>query len=153
MSYSVEIPLDDDGFLRRECPACERYFKWHDGSTADRPQDAIDPLHYTCPYCGELADGDSWWTTEQLEFATASAIDPIMEDVAADFNREQRSHRNDFLRLSMTPGPHDPPSALHEPSDMVAVASPCHPWEPVKIAEEWTEPLHCLICGAPYSVG
>ena len=24
----MEIPLDSDGFLRRECPTCEREFKW-----------------------------------------------------------------------------------------------------------------------------
>ncbi len=24
----ISMPLDSDGFLRRECPTCEREFKW-----------------------------------------------------------------------------------------------------------------------------
>lgn len=28
MSVSMSLPLDEDRFLRRECPNCERQFKW-----------------------------------------------------------------------------------------------------------------------------
>jgi hypothetical protein len=28
MSVSMSLPLDEDGFLRRECPTCERQFRW-----------------------------------------------------------------------------------------------------------------------------
>ena len=27
-SIEMSLPLDSDGFLRRQCPACEREFKW-----------------------------------------------------------------------------------------------------------------------------
>ncbi len=27
VSFGMTIPLDSDGFLRRECPTCEREFK------------------------------------------------------------------------------------------------------------------------------
>jgi hypothetical protein len=28
VSIPMSLPLDGDGFLRRECPKCERQFKW-----------------------------------------------------------------------------------------------------------------------------
>ena len=43
-SFSVPLPLDSDGFLRRECPHCVQQFKWHHGPTADRPDGEIDPV-------------------------------------------------------------------------------------------------------------
>lgn len=45
-----------------------------------------------------------------------------------------------------------PPRPLIEPDDMTAVASPCHPYEPVKVLDDWDQPLHCLVCGEPYVV-
>jgi endogenous inhibitor of DNA gyrase (YacG/DUF329 family) len=54
-TYSVPMPLDDDDFLRRECPHCHQKFKWHDGSTADRLEGQVDPAVYHCPCCGVSA--------------------------------------------------------------------------------------------------
>jgi hypothetical protein len=34
---------------------------------------------------------------------------------------------------------------------MVIVAPPCHPWEPVKVPDEATGELHCLICGTAFA--
>jgi hypothetical protein len=28
ISIPVAMPLDSDGFLRRECPTCQQQFKW-----------------------------------------------------------------------------------------------------------------------------
>jgi hypothetical protein len=39
---------------------------------------------------------------------------------------------------------------LVEPDDMTMVASPCHGFEPVKVADDWAEPLYCLVCGRPF---
>lgn len=46
----------------------------------------------------------------------------------------------------------DEPVALIEPDDMVIVVSPCHPYEPVKVPQATTGPLHCLVCGQPFAV-
>lgn len=46
----------------------------------------------------------------------------------------------------------DEPVALVEPDDMVIVVSPCHAYEPVKVPEAATGPLHCLVCGQPFAV-
>lgn len=152
MSYSMTLPLDD-GFLRRECPSCERQFKWHHGPTEDRPEDAIEPDVYWCPYCGETAPPDQWWTVDQLEFAKAGIAGPVMRDVADEFNKSTGRQRNSLIKVSMTHDDPEPPSAIHEPPDMVAVQSPCHPWEPIKVAEDWSESVHCLVCGDRFATG
>ena len=70
-----------------------------------------------------------------------------------ELRRMAKRNKGGFIKMSVTPAPEpEPPTPLVEPSDMVAVTSPCHPWEPVKVLEEWTEPLHCLVCGQPFAL-
>jgi hypothetical protein len=79
---------------------------------------------------------------------------PVMRELTDEL--EQIAHRSSGGFLAMTvesSAEPAPPEPLVEPADMVLVASPCHPWEPVKVAETWLSPLHCLVCGDPYSVG
>lgn len=146
----MPFPLDH-GFLRRECPHCEREFKWHHGPTDDRPQDALDPDVYWCPYCGEPAPLDEWWTRVQLEFATQSLAGPAMQEIANELQQALKS-ASGFVKTSVEYDEVEAPDALHEPADMVIVQSPCHPWEPVKVAEDWRQPVHCLVCGAPFAL-
>ena len=114
----------------------------------------VDPEVYFCPYCGATAPAGSWWTKEQLEFAQQSAIGPVsraMGDAIENAFGHQRS--DSLIRIEVKRGDvPDSPGALHEPNDMTIVESPCHPWEPVKVAETWVEPLHCIVCGEEYAV-
>lgn len=80
MELRITLPLDN-GFLRRECPHCRRQFKWHDGPTDARPSDAPDPPFYHCPYCGDPAPPDAWWTEEQLEHAEQAVAGPALRAV------------------------------------------------------------------------
>lgn len=151
MGISIQLPLDA-GFLRRECSRCERHFKWHHGPTDDRPSDGTDPDVYWCPYCGETAPPDNWRTAEQVEYIRASAVGPVVREAAHEFNRSQRSSKNSFFKLSISYDEPEPPQAMHEPSDMALVQSPCHPWEPIKVADDWRAPLYCIVCGLVFAV-
>ena len=152
METSISLPLDD-GFLRRECPACERQFKWFSGDTEDKPLDVPDPDQYYCPYCGEAAAPDTWWTPEQLEYARTTALNAA--------GRPARSPRRAWLEalgktglvsVSIDGGDAAEPSPLVEPNDMVIVEPPCHSYEPIKVDEDWTAPIHCIICGREYTL-
>lgn len=45
MEISVSIEKDADGYLGRECPTCEKYFKL-------KPETGVPSLTQTrCPYC------------------------------------------------------------------------------------------------------
>jgi hypothetical protein len=152
MDISVSLPLDG-GFLRRQCPNCGRQFKWHHGPTDERPHDFIDPPLYFCPYCGEASTLDKWLTDEQREYMLGMAAGPATREITDELQRVVGRHTSKFLKMSVRPSSEpEPPDPLVETNDMMAVSSPCHPWEPVKIADDWREPIHCLVCGGSFAV-
>lgn len=146
----VSLPLDSDGFLRRECPTCEREFKWfsHDGGDAN----AEPATQYFCPLCGEPSGLDSWWTPAQLEYGYGSAgdtIDQVIKDSMADMFKGMKGFTykpNPSFNLDI-----ETPDPLTEPDDMVMVEPPCHSNEPLKVPEEATRHIFCLVCGTAFS--
>lgn len=135
---SVPIPTDSDGYLRRQCPTCDQQFKWHHGPVDDDAAiSAAPPSVYYCPLCGASADVDSWWTTEQIEYAQEAAMPDILQQLEYDIPE---------LTVELPP----PPPGLVEPNDMQVVIAPCHDEEPVKVPENQREPFHCLVCGDRY---
>ncbi len=151
VSISVSLPLDSDGFLRRECPSCEQQFKWFTHGRDDPDAEPIE--QYFCPLCGAPSGNDSWWKPEQLEYGTGS-VGPELDRHVNDLMREafkgikglSFKSNSDFTLGIATPAP------LHEPDDMVIVESPCHPHAPTKVPDATAQPLHCLICGQPFAV-
>ena len=149
-SYSVQLPLDDEGFLRRECPHCLQEFKWHQGPAAGQPENATDPPVYYCPRCGVSAAPDQWWTQDQLAFMQEYLAGPALREATDAIEKAFRGTRSVTFRRGHLDEP-EPPAALLEPNDMIILAPPCHPWEPVKVPEETTARVHCLVCGEPFS--
>ncbi|MEV5145565.1 hypothetical protein AB0L14_14255 [Streptomyces sp. NPDC052727] len=157
MEIEVQISPDPSGFLRRACPSCEREFKWFHGETEGRPEDFLDPENYFCPYCGIPSGKDSWWTTSQLEYAESCAAGPAMSEITRMLqesfksNKSRKSGISFELRVdaSATPEPLSPPI---DPDDMLMVQSPCHPWEPLKVLDDWLDPIHCLVCGNRFAL-
>jgi hypothetical protein len=150
MEISIDLNLDD-GFLRRACPNCEREFKWHSGPVDDRPPDAVDPPMYHCPYCGLTAESDEWLTEEQAAYVR-HVVEAAAPGIISDLMEEAfRGSEGITYKRGNSSGP-PPPTPPVEPNDMVAVASPCHTWEPIKVDESWDDPLHCLVCGERFAV-
>ncbi|MBF6229361.1 hypothetical protein IU470_30255 [Nocardia abscessus] len=140
MEYSVPIPLDFDGFLRRQCPTCGEQFKWHHGPFNEKAESAPPADLYYCPLCGQPAVVNEWMTPEQLAFAQAEVMPKLLRQLA-----------DEMPGLTITDSPSAPP-ALTEPNDMQIIASPCHDYEPVKVPDEREAPFYCLVCGAAYAV-
>jgi hypothetical protein len=150
-SFSISLPLDDDGFLRRECPQCSQQFKWHNGPTAERPPGEVDPPVYFCPLCGDSATPDQWWTQEQIAFIQEAGMGQAYREISDILESTFRGTRGMTYKRGSSDEP-EPPSTLQEPNDMIIVAPPCHPWEPIKVPKESIGQVHCLICGAPFAV-
>lgn len=143
----VSLPVDQDGFLRRECPTCEQQFKWYAHEEDDPDAAVVD--QYFCPLCGEPSGLDTWWTPAQLEFAYGSAGPSLDEHVQglveeAFKGLDFKPNRNFSLEIP-TPEP------LTEADDMIIVEPPCHPNERVKVPDAATNRVHCLVCGAPFA--
>lgn len=156
MSDSVEIPmtlpLDADGFLRRECPTCEREFKWL--PSPENEQSPTPEGGYYCPYCAIQGPADSWWTKPQLEhvksLAYSEIVAPELKKFADDLARHKPTTGSGIgITFDMEAPDVVDPEPLEEPDDMVRVDFECHPREPVKVIEAWSAPAHCLLCGQP----
>jgi hypothetical protein len=148
VEISMSLPLDDDGFLRRECPTCEREFKWFasdEGESEPPPQGG-----YYCPYCGVQASADAWHTKAQVKQAEATVT---REVVSPELKKLERSFREvgrasgGLIETRMDVETPEEPDPLIEMDDMIRVDFSCHPKEPVKVLDNWTQPVHCLICG------
>jgi hypothetical protein len=143
---SVSVPLDGDGFLRRECPTCEREFKWlhsEDGTAGD-----IDPAGYYCPYCAVQAN-DGWLTKAQVEIAQAAVMRDVVDPMLDKFGRDLQRSTSGMFKVNTSRDRSPEPPELSEPDDMRRVDFPCHPSEPLKVLDDWAGPVHCLICGTP----
>ncbi len=152
MEISVSLPLDE-GFLRRECPSCERQFKWFNGIADNKPEGAVAVEQYFCPYCGKLAATDAWWTREQLEYVQDIGQNAVTRRLRDELGDSMKAlEKTGFLSVSLKGGDASDPAPLIEPQDMVIVEPPCHDYVPVKIAEGWTEPIHCIVCGREYVI-
>ena len=148
-TFQISIPLDKDGFLRRECPTCEREFKWF--HTPEGSDATIGPADggYFCPYCGVQAQPNMWQTQAQVklvrETAMSEVVGPILRDFAAGISSRNKPGAMVQVKASYSEPP--APEPLAEDDDMVQVDFPCHSTEPVKVLEDWDSPVHCLICG------
>ena len=149
---SMSVPLDSDGFLRRECPTCEREFKWFKSPEGQGEPPAAGG--YYCPYCAVQAPPGSWFTKAQIAKAKSlmmsEVVEPEFEKLRDTLDLIGRSSgglidaKLEVSRASDTPSPQ-----LTEADDMLRVDFDCHPHEPVKVIETWSGAVHCLVCGSP----
>ena len=153
----MSLPLDTDGFLRRECPTCERQFKWWPTSPSEEAAEVAQetPEVYYCPYCHEPAGPEAWWTKKQLEYvqelAAAEVLGPELRRFKNDMEGGNRRSR-ELIRFDVSLPPLSRPEPLAEPDDMVRIDVPCHPEEPLKVDEGWDQEVACLVCGVRYPV-
>lgn len=154
ISIEMKVPLDINGFLRRECPTCERQFKQkHSDLEADVSTNIVAESYF-CPYCYQPAPENSWWTKGQIEYAQQLAFKEILEPELQSLQRQIQSlnHQDSLVQVDSTLVGIPEPTVLHEADDMIGVTFPCHPEESLKIDESWDQDVACLVCGIQYPV-
>lgn len=154
VSIEMQVPLDADGFLRRECPNCERQFKQKHTTSNNEMLEDTNVEDYYCPYCYQPAPLNSWWTKEQLEYAQQLAFKEVVEPELKNLQRQIQSlnSSDSFVQIDSKLTYSEEPIPLSEVGDMVRVDFPCHPEEPLKIAETWEQDVACFVCGIQYPV-
>jgi len=164
----ILLPLDRDGFVRRECPACHRIFKVRstplDGWLVYRrlmsrvphsnAEETARPMGTRfCPYCAAPAEDDAWFTAEQRSF-----LDKRADAFGLEVRFEQLSHVERTLSVNPSPTflpmrPERPDAALlPEPDDMRRVPLLCCR-EEIKVLESWLGTVHCFLCGCEHELG
>lgn len=96
-TYSVDIKKDEEGYLGRECPECEKYFKIKPGTGIPDFSDCY------CPYCQHLGPQDHFWTKQQIEYARSFVINKVSGDLLKMAKKlERKPKRNQFLSIGIT---------------------------------------------------
>lgn len=140
MDLTIEVfETDDDGFLPRACPACERQFRWPE-PTSEAVEDAGS---YFCPYCGQEAAEQYWFTDAQYEDLVALlSLLPRHSPPSSMFAAT-------LLALVERHGPDVVPTS-NQRDDCYptyrTVTCPCH-GEIWKVEQSWSMPLWCLLTG------
>lgn len=86
--FSIDIPRDEKGYLGRECPECEKYFKITPGTGL---KGTNLPCH--CPYCGHSAPQDQFFTKAQIEYAKSVVFNQVTGAVLKDLKALEFNHR------------------------------------------------------------
>lgn len=164
----VMLPVDSQGFLRRECPACRRQFKVRsgpeDGATIQRylgrhllfendHEISRDDVECYCVYCGRGAPSDEWCTPQQRAW-----MEKVADVLAHEIRREQWQYP--WRRLCdplapdslAVPSPERLPEMRAEPDDLRRTSFFCCA-EDAKVDAGWSQPLFCPRCGSEHTLG
>jgi len=172
----IPLPLDEEGFLRRECPFCHKEFKilFEKQGLANLLQKSVDSFiaelkgkkanlsensksenEFICPYCGQRAPSNDWWTREQASYIhnifkniIAKAVN---ENLINSFKESFQSFRSDAVSIKFE----GKEMEQHEPrispeiNDMKIFDLPCCQRK-IKIEENWHNKVYCFFCGFPH---
>lgn len=103
IKISINIPLDENGMIGRECLECEKYFEL-------KPGTGLPTSHCHCPYCEYEGEADTFWTPAQLEYAKSIALNeafnqiikPSLDKLTRSFKELERSTRNNsFFKITV----------------------------------------------------
>lgn len=86
--FEISILPDENGYIGRECPECEQYFKITFGTGII----GGDPICH-CPYCGHSADHDQFFTKAQIEYAESIVINKVTGALIQDLKSPEFNHR------------------------------------------------------------
>jgi len=175
IEINVSLPLDDDGYFRRECPFCRKEFKVmltkeematiaqkgidsfmsESNEKTDSEQSDSEESYRFCPYCGQSAENDSWWTQEQLSyigiFAKNIMANLVNEQLIRPLQRNFGQHRSGPFSLSFKGHEMEQqePWISPETNDMDVFDLPCCNRK-IKIEENTKAPMYCFFCGFPH---
>ncbi len=98
----VNIPIDENGMIGRECLDCKQYFKL-------KPGTGLPTDYCHCPYCEYEGISDTFWTEAQIEYAQSIAMNqvidkvlkPSLDNLTKSFKELERKTRNSFIQFKV----------------------------------------------------
>lgn len=144
VTLSFSIPLDAEGYLARECPACGAYFKLRGDDAQDR-----EVLVIFCPECGLAAPPSHFFTREQIEVSKAVAIGWMTKQLNETFGKMEREFRSSkYISFKSQPLQAPPVRKLREIVDLSQAELPCCETS-VKVSFlNAISVLYCPFCGS-----
>ena len=98
LSFEIEIPPDDDGFVLFQCPECGEFFKLRVNEI-----ESDDVAEICCPACGIASD--NYFTDDVVELAKVMCKNRVMRALhneKKDLERKTRGkmYRNQLVRMT-----------------------------------------------------
>lgn len=100
MTFNTRIHPDDDGFIGRECPSCQQYFKV-------RPGTGLPTKMCHCPYCEHEGDISEFTTAAQKEWAKSLAVKEVVEPQLRKIEKSMKELErasSEFIKIRVTGG-------------------------------------------------
>lgn len=102
IQISINIPIDDEGMIGRECLKCKRYFKI-------KPGTGLPADYCHCPYCEYEGNAYTFLTPTQIKYAESIAmnevlnriINPSLKKLEKSFKDLERSSRNSLIQFKV----------------------------------------------------
>lgn len=170
---SVKVPIDDDSALRRECPYCNKEFKFvlKKGELEDIIQKGLNSFmldsglveqndelsdgakeEQYCPYCGQKAPLNQWWTKEQQEYFKIYVKNIAARIINENFIKQMKSQfsGNGLIKFEGKEIEEDEPWISPETNDMKMFELPCCNLK-IKVVENYLGTIYCPYCGFPHN--
>ena len=113
---SINLPIDEEGMLGRQCPLCDTYFKIRLGTGIP------DIETVACPYCGHQADFGEFHTPAQIEYATSIAVKrtvgPALRKLARSLKGLERSSHGSMIQFKVKSSGFNLPVKYYSETDL-----------------------------------
>lgn len=182
LEIRLSIPLDGR-YLRRECPLCRRQFKigLTDEELHQLEVEAVDSFlleklpdsreeaedvtgpsaERTCPYCGQQASLEEWWTQEQVAYIRAVIenlmVDLLNQQLVRPLKRSIPTRSDGLVSFEVKINELKEREAWIPPEkdDMEEVTLPCC-GRAMKVDSVWIKEkphvVYCFFCGYPHNM-
>ena len=144
MDFTIEIPLDDDGFIEMECDYCKNRFMLHQSVYSDEAN-----LHFFCPICGLPNNINTFYCPEVLEAVHQKALNYMNDEIQRQLGPTIRSiNKNSFFKMSLDVPKNEPEKELYKPINEYTLSHQCCCDIDVKVLElDNLIGIYCPICG------
>lgn len=169
IKFNISIPLDEDNYLRRECPNCKSEFKilisddelnqqiqslldnyLSDNTDISDDEDIIkEEIEYFCPYCGQSSNSSNWWTQAQLDYAMVFIKNIANKIINENLIRELKkmSSSSNFIKFTGNELKYTEPWIAPEENDMEIFKLPCCDEMLKLIPDKIISNYYCFYCG------
>ena len=97
VSFNVNIPLDEDGFIEMECDYCKNRFMLHKNTYEDD-----NNLNFFCPICGLPNSINSFFCPEVIERFQQEAISYMQNELQRQLGGSIKAiNRSGFAKITM----------------------------------------------------
>lgn len=118
ISFDLQIPADDDGYIPMECPLCGERFGLKPDDLED---DAV--LEIACPHCGIVSD--NYFTQEVIDLAMAKAANIAMGQLYNEMAKLEKKTKGGAIEIKASKKSQGEPEPMLTPDVNALVQVQC----------------------------